>query len=369
VIPFETDAEAAKIDAILGEYEWMIPGAPDDPVQRREFWLQKIDEALPEVETKLEEWARARREAESVFLEGELAEAEAVSARQKQARELQAKAIEADRAADLAFREVQLAGRSHGNGHGKAGSNGHRPSSEATLVILAAREAKEILRQIADDDQELARINFQYPIYDRRTQSFGTVHYELKTHESVIRLRNSHSEKLKIATGRLVEDLVRGKSRAYHSVRIVNVAISGWHMLKKLWFRSERRHRRPIAFSRIRVLEQNKSNEAFSGTVIPERTFASVARERKSDITVASVLLFLAMLVLFLSSPWAFNLDFKQHHETWTNGWLAWGAGNASRIGSAFFVGIFLPLIQVFLHWRNVRRKASVSWNIDVAQL
>jgi hypothetical protein len=135
------------------------------------------------------------------------------------------------------------------------------------------------------------------------------------------------------------------------------------------WFRMPYRHRGRIAFARIKVLEPGRSVEAFSGTVIPEKSLASVIHQRRSDLILAGVFLILGVTLSLLSSPMVLNFDYRTHVPHWINGWLAWGSGNMSRIGSAFFVAVFLPIIQILLYWRAVRRKPSIDWNIDVAKL
>jgi hypothetical protein len=375
VIPFETEAKSSSLDEILAECDWMIDDPPSEPDARREFWRKEINKVRPEEVVDRHEAAFAdeialERDQLAVLFVG----SGGTPDRQPRATGAEEPLIGAERAFRTRLRE-----RPSDNGHGSSADNDTESSvdnstglltdSDETLISLAADEAREILFHVAPADQQLARINFQYPIFDRHTQTFGSVHYEPDKHNTIIRLKNTQSEKLKIATERLVADLLRGKVESRRSVRAMNVLKAFGASFFTVWFRSPHRHRRLIAFSRIRVLEPRKSVEAFSGIVVAERSLGSVLRERRVDTILAAVFLTLGVTILILSSPEVLNLDFRMHSETWINGWLAWGSGNMSRIGSAFFVAVFLPIIQIVLHWRAVRRKSCVSWIIDVAKL
>jgi hypothetical protein len=378
VIPFETERAAASIDETLDEHDWLIDnGLPDGPseplsdaegVERsnhvratkaaiRTHWLSLIEDVAPYSVLSAQEAAlRSQQYAEEQLAEHPGEGSQAVLQKQHSATAVQKEAF-------LAEEESLL---HQGDG------NSSRPGFDAALGLdishLAAREAGEILKHVADTDKELAIITFQYPIFDRQTQTFGTVHYEPDMHHTTVRLKNEQSEKLKVATQRLVEGVVIGKPDVRRSARILNAARKAGRAITRLWFRSGHRYRRLIVFGRIRVLEPGSSNEAFSGTVVAERSLDSVIRERRGDLTIAGVFLFLGLTVSILSSPWIWDFDLRLHNGTWSDGWLAWVAGNLSRIGSAFFVGAFLPVIQIWLYWRSVRRKPSVEWHIDVAE-
>jgi hypothetical protein len=122
---------------------------------------------------------------------------------------------------------------------------------------------------------------------------------------------------------------------------------------------------RPYSFSRIRVLEANSYLEAYSGEVEPERGFRWTVRQRRTDIRVAVVFLLLGFSVLFAESPVVFNLDLRLHDLShWTNGWLGWTVGNVQQMGSALFVAVFLPVIQVFLFWRAAEHQPYINWSV-----
>jgi len=364
VIPFDIEAGPKKIDEILSEYDWMIGGSPAGAHERREFWLKEISKVPPHAILDKQEAAfHEQLAAEIELLTEHLPDSEEIINKQRSAIQAQESAIAAERRLMVGLTEKQS-------------GNGRTPRSRPgdTLVSLAAGEAREILLHVSPHDRSIANITFQYPVFDRRTQTFGTVHYELDkdnvaVHHVVIRLKNSQSEKLKVATQRLVADLNLGTVESRRSIRLLNALRALNISFLRLWYRSAHHSRRRIRFARIKVLEPGQSTEAFSGRVTAERSLASVIRERRSDIVVAGVFLTLGITTSILSSPMVYNFDYLTHAEKWTDGWLAWGAGNLSRIGSAFFVGVFVPLIQILLHWQSVRRKPSVSWNIDVADL
>ena len=342
VIPFETEAKASRVDEILLEYDWMIGGAPDEPTARREFWQKEIDRIPTEQLLK-----------------------------QHQVRSVEQLVAEQNQFAPAVGGALTQTLVEPTNSHDGSSDNGQASvlGSAPPLFSLAADEAREIIFHISRPDKKLARITFQYPIFDRQTQTFGTVHYEPDKHHIVIRLKNSHSEKLKLATERLAGDLIRGKIEGRRSIRIMNAIRALAGAVLTAWFRMPDRHRGKIALARIKVLEPGNPVEAFSGTVIPEKSLASVVHERRSDVVLAGVFLSLGLAISLLSSPILLNFDYQTHTEHWINGWVPWFSGNMSRIGSAFFVAVFLPIIQILLHWRAVRRKPSIDWNIDVPKL
>jgi hypothetical protein len=365
------------VDGTLERYDWTIDleipsrsdrarnaddatspdatSAEPTPASRREYWLALIREITPSTVVSAQESAvRSQQEAEERLSREGSAAALAVL-------ELQHKATEAQEAAVIAGTERLIEADQQLPGGSAAGTFHSIPE-------LAAVEAAEILEHVAPTDRELARITFQYPIFDRQTQTFGTVHYEPDMHHTIIRLKNEQSEKLKAATQRLVEDLIIAGREVSRSVRALNAIRAAGRFLLRAWFRPAHRQRRQIAFGRIRVLEPRSANEAFSGEVVSERSLESVIRERRGDLIVAAVFLSLGVVVFLLSSPLVWNFDYKTHTQQWSDGWLPWIAGNLSRVGSAFFVGVFLPIIQIWLYWRNVRRKPSIEWHIDVAQ-
>jgi hypothetical protein len=359
VVPFETERDSSSIDETLSTYDWMIDAGITSPEERRAFWLLQIEDAAPHAVLLAQEAAwKSQQDAERELERSFGGEATIVLEKQHEATEAQAAAMVAERQIIVST-----------DGDGPAGSPRGVGPVPVRLVQLAAREAGEILHQVAEDDKELALITFQYPIFDRQTQTFGTVHYESDKHHTTIRLKNTHSEKLKIATQRLVEDVVRGRVPDRRSVRVWSATKAVGQSLLRAWFRSPHRYRRPVVFARVKVLEPRSSNEAFSGIVVAERSLAAVLRERRGDLIVAGVFLVLGVTASLLSSPWVWDFDRRLQTLTiWRDGWLAWAAGNMSRIGSAFFVGVFLPIIQVWLYWRSVRRKPSIEWNIDVAE-
>jgi hypothetical protein len=59
VIRFETDAKSTTIDEILANHDWMIDGAPENPAERRKYWLKKIENASSQLILEAEENALA----------------------------------------------------------------------------------------------------------------------------------------------------------------------------------------------------------------------------------------------------------------------------------------------------------------------
>lgn len=363
VIPIETVATASEIDEILAKHDWMLDiDGIDNGQDRSNSWKQRVAAATPQRIVHDQEAALTSQLAASNEMKHEVL---VDSGQVQNALRQQELAIDAQSRAITA--ELQALSMDHTSGNSRHPYG--QPFIASTLADKAAREANEIMAIIAAEDLEIAWIEFQYPIFDRQTQTFGTVHYEVSKHFITIRLKNPQPEKLKMATERIIYSLIEGETEPSTKVRLAHVATRFRSLLRAVWYRDSHRRRDPIAFGRIRVLEQGNSNEAFSGVVRPEQTLESVIRERRGDLLIASTFLFLALLIFILSSPWVWNLDYATHAERWTNGWLAWFAGNLSRIGSALMVGVFLPVISVWLAWRHVRRKPIVNWNTGVAEL
>jgi hypothetical protein len=228
----------------------------------------------------------------------------------------------------------------------------------------AAREARLILDQIWDDDRAYALVAFKYPIFERESETWGTVHYERGQRHVVIRLRNSNSERLKAASEHLVKSFLTEIHPKQKVLRIRVLFTRLGNISQAVFYRVSKQDR-PYTFSRIRVLEANSSIEAYSGEVQPERGFRWTLQQRRTDIRVAIVFLLLGISVLLIETPLIFNLDEKLHNLThWTNGWLSWFAGNVQRMGSALFVAVFLPVIQIFLFWRATKSQPYINWSV-----
>jgi hypothetical protein len=197
-----------------------------------------------------------------------------------------------------------------------------------------------------------------------RKETWGTVHYEPGQRHVVIRLRNSNSEKLKTASEHLVKSFlseVRPKEKTLR-FKIFFDKLRG--LVQSALYRIPKQDS-PFTFSRIRVLEANSAIEAYSGDVQPARGFRWTLQQRRTDIKVAIVFLVLGFFVLLMESPWVFNLDARLHDLShWTDGWLSWYVGNIQRMGSALFVAIFLPVIQVFLFWRATKSQPYINWSV-----
>jgi hypothetical protein len=358
IIPFEVDKAATVVDRILDNFDWTMP---DQPEQATDFdWQDAVRQvpsrgALHAQEKALREQYTAERELERLNL-SKLPSQEVEQVRSAQHTAIAAQEVAIDREHGLLTMKTI-----------PENSDGQKRAvmKLSEFQLLAATEARKILDIVAEEDKEYANLTFRYPIFDRRTQTWGTVHYEPTKHHAVIRLRNSHSEKLKIATQHLVEHLVLGDRQVRHHSRAAVMAGLAKQMANYLWYQGWKRPAKPITFEHIKVLEAGTSNEAFTGAVVAEKSLISVLRERSDDLKVAGVFLFLGLTTLALSSPWLFNFDYRLKLQSWQDGWLSWFSGNLTRLGSALFVGVFLPLIQVWLYWRAVRRKPSIVWIVD----
>jgi hypothetical protein len=230
--------------------------------------------------------------------------------------------------------------------------------------LTAARQARLILDQIWDEDRAYALVAFKYPIFERETETWGTVHYESGQRHVVIRLRNSNSEKLKTASEHLVKSFLNELRPEEKTLRFKIFFEKLGGLVQSILYRIPKQDS-PFTFLRIRVLEANSAIEAYSGDVQPARGFRWTLKQRRTDIRVAVVFLVLGFSVLLLESPLLLNLDARLHGLThWTNGWLSWYVGNVQRMGSALFVAIFLPVIQVFLFWRATKSQPYINWSV-----
>lgn len=353
ITSFELRERATRIDQILASFEWRIPDSSTELTSsewQQVVRLQPAQGPLAAQESALRSQRIAEHEIHaSVDLNGatELLHAQQV------ATQAQKEAIREDRnyIAHTASSEEDTS---------------ETLAALNTFQRIATRQARYIFDQIAEDDQDYAYLTFRYPVYDRRTQTWGTVHYEDGHHRAVIRLRNAKPDRLKRATERLVENLVAGDPQARKRLRLSGLWRLACRAGHSIWFEGAAKRDLPIVFDHVRVLEPGNSNEAFTGIVVIERSIESVLHERRGDLKVAGFLLFLGLITLVIESPWVMNLDLRLHGEAvWQDGWLAWFAGNLGRLGSALFVAVFLPVIQVWLHWREVVRRPSITWSAD----
>jgi hypothetical protein len=357
ITSFQFEESADTVDRVLRSFEWSIADQSTELTSAQ--WQEAVEQAEPEValdalQRVVRQQRAATRQLEHLTDADPEEGAEVVRA-QRVATEAELRAIRQD--------QQYIARRA-----AETMVNGGRGTAQVVLddfQRIAIREARYIFDQIAEEDQRYAILTFRYPIFDRTTQTWGTVHYEGGHRRAVIRLRNSQPERLRRATKRLVEDLIAGDPRARNRPRLIGL----WYVVRELgravWYKRSRRRSR-IVFEHVRVLESRSSREAFTGEVATERTLQSVLHERRGDLNVAAFFFFIGLATLLVSSPLVLNLDYVLHQNTaWKDGWLAWFAGNLSRLGSAFAVAVFLPIIQVWLHWRAVKRRPSIIWSAD----
>jgi hypothetical protein len=301
------------IDAVLRDHDWTFVNASD------ESWRDRAARYPQQLTLRAQERALGLQEQAATDLAGLATEANVLQA-QDRAITAQSEAIAMHRSALF--------------------TDGRFPDVRAGSVDeLGVQEARLILDQVYPEDSALAWATFQYPILHRPTRTWGTVHYEPGTLHSEVRLRNSRSEPLKVATEALVENLESASARS---------ALGA------------------LRFQTIRVLEPQSGIEAFLGEVLSGRTLRSVLHEKRRELQVALVFLALALILMLVVSPLLMSVDYKLHAEKiWKNGWLAWWGGNLSRVGSALFVGVFLPVVQVILFWLERRRRAAIRWDLS----
>lgn len=358
IVAFEAQAGPEAIESLLAERGWSVP-PPED-----QTW-ENIITQLPPVGAWDSQWnawrLQTQAEQELVRAEGQDLD-ETTIAELRRAREAQVQASEAQRKA-IDEQRVVLDKIAPGF---LAGDRRHVEAEQKDLFGLAASESELILGQIAPEDRNYALATFRHPIFDRRTQTWGTVHYETgnNQHHIVIRLRNSHSERLKRATQRLVAHVLGEVEQESRRARVRRLWDELRNAARWLWYREARDN--AIDFDQIKVLEPGSPREAFYGSVVAERTLTSVLRQRRTDLLIATTFGLLGVIALILASPLVLNYDLRVHDlKMWHNGWLSWWAGNIGRLGSSLFVASFLPVINVLLHWQQVRRQPTVVWNLE----
>jgi hypothetical protein len=361
-LPLQDDDPGAKVDAILRARGWLLPETPaqatDVSSSATLDWNHLVSNMAPEHPRKMARDASRLQhlvEAELKQLqEDDPSRAPNFTIQQHEAASTQDTALLTERI------ELAINGNS-----GEEDTFIRLDGKKLTKFQLsAAREARLILDQIWEEEQEYAVVAFKYPIFERESETWGTVHYEPGQRRVVIRLRNSNSEKLKSASEHLVKSFL---TELHPKERIPRISIlfHGLGSLAETVFYKQSKQDRPYTFSRIRVLEANSPLEAYSGEVQPERGFRWTLQQRRNDIRVAVVFLLLGISVLIMESPWAFNVDVRLHNLTrWTDGWLSWFVGNVQRMGSALFVAVFLPVIQIFLFWRATKSQPYIYWSV-----
>jgi hypothetical protein len=237
-------------------------------------------------------------------------------------------------------------------------------------IQLAAQEAAAILEQLPRRSIEWARHTFEYPVYDRATESWGTVHFEPGGSggwlSAVIRFTNTNAELLKMVATRLVDRLFAHSRELLRAGRMKRVVRWLRQRTHDAWYDLNPLRAEPVEFELARVLAADTGEVAFSGKVVGRRSLRHVLRERRGEVKIATVFLSLGVLLLLVTSPLALDFDERIHNEgqTWHSGWLAWTGGNLSRISTALFVAVFLPVISLLLHWRDVRRSPSIEWHV-----
>jgi hypothetical protein len=357
-LPLGDREPGLSVDGILQTRGWRLP---EETAQAAEVqssttldWNRLVNNMSPvHPEKAVQEASRLTHLAEE-----ELEKSSPTSARRFSARQHEAVV---NQAGTLLTEQIKTQAIANGQEDNRLSFEGKKLSE---FQSTAARQARLIIDQISEEDQPYALIAFMYPIFERETETWGTVHYESLQRHVVIRLRNPNSEKLKTASEHLVKSFLselRPKEKTLR-FKIFFEKLGG--LVQTTLYRIPKQDG-PFTFLRIRVLEANSTMEAYSGDVQPARGFRWTLKQRKTDIGVAVVFLILGFSVLLLESPLALNLDTRLHSLThWTDGWLSWYAGNIQRMGSALFVAIFLPVIQVFLFWRATKSKPYINWSV-----
>lgn len=364
-VPLREHDPAATVDAVLRSRGWLLPETPEQGTDVDSSaaldWNHLVNNMPPEHPRKAAQDASRLQHLAAAELD-ELDQLDELnSSKFRKFSEQQHKAAVAQDDALLAERTELAINANSGKKDNFLQLDGKRLSR---FQLTAAREARLILDQIWDEDRSYALVAFKYPIFERESETWGTVHYERGQRHVVIRLRNSNSEKLKAASEHLVRSFLTEVHPKQKILRI-RIFFDGLGRLAQSVFYRVPRQESPYTFSRIRVLEANSSIEAYSGGIQPERGFRWTVQQRRTDIRVAVVFLLLGISVLLMESPLIFNLDERLHNLThWTNGWLSWFAGNMQRVGSALFVAVFLPVIQIFLFWRATKNQPYIHWSV-----
>lgn len=178
-----------------------------------------------------------------------------------------------------------------------------------------------------------------YTIFDDITNSWGIVSNPTQ-HSIAFRLKNRDSERLKLATERLVSNL---QSLSHSSRRG-----SGEESVKFTFV------------GKIEVLEPNSEDHAYYGEVLPINRFSYARRKRSTEfwVGVLAAIAGLSLLVITFP-PIASNALVNLSPE-----WQVYIKGLVDRLGTSAIVTATVSLLNVVLYWFNLRRKSVIIWNV-----
>lgn len=199
------------------------------------------------------------------------------------------------------------------------------------------RRRDEIFNHVADGDRAIAEKTYLFTIYDEATKSWGIINNPTK-HGLTFRIKNPDSDRLKSACERLVNDLehLNGRSHGETPTKIRFI-------------------------SKIEVLEPNSSDHAYSGEVLPAGRFTLALKQRRTEIYVGLLAGLGALFFLILTLPpiahWLLS-GLPGEWPTFSKGFL-------DRLATSAIVTSTVALLNVVLHWLELRRKSVIRWSFD----
>ncbi len=201
------------------------------------------------------------------------------------------------------------------------------------------KRKREVLSHVAADDLVMVEETVLYTIFDDITNSWGIVSNPTQ-HSIAFRLKNRDSERLKLATERLVSNL---QSLSHSSRRG-----SGEESVKFTFV------------GKIEVLEPNSEDHAYYGEVLPINRFSYARRKRSTEfwVGVLAAIAGLSLLVITFP-PIASNALVNLSPE-----WQVYIKGLVDRLGTSAIVTATVSLLNVVLYWFNLRRKSVIIWNV-----
>jgi hypothetical protein len=213
------------------------------------------------------------------------------------------------------------------------------PSLAQDHEVVKARK-KEIIDTIAKEDLSLAESTYVCTIYDDNSKSWGIVSRPSE-HGLAFRIKNPVSDRLKTAAEKLVGDLQAVSGR--------REGRKGSESTVSFDFRSH-----------IEVLEPGSENHAYYGEVLTANRFALAVQQRRVEAIVGIGAAVVSLILLLLTFPSVASALFGSLSKA-DNVWLIDSLG---RLATSAIVTATVSLLEVFLHWTDLRRKTVVQWSI-----
>ncbi len=210
------------------------------------------------------------------------------------------------------------------------------------------KKRDEVIASLPQEVQERVRSTVECVIFDRTTETWGTVTVET-TGILTFRLKNPDADKLRRATERLVEE-------------IDNYSVVHGNHLKLP--------------EHVQILQANVTHLAFNGTIVLFRkgTFRFALKEKQTEVRIVQFALAILFLLLVATFPYVKKTVAEVFSNlSQVNGPLfaEWVFGNLDRLTTSMLTTIVVAALGIAFYYSSLRQQVrnrsgkatKINWN------